>query len=123
MNNVESQIGLMNQSELSTMLGVDRGLITKWQKFGLPYREYGTENMYQFSIVLYWSEGHKHAKELGLNEHDPALCWLLGYAGCLEFMTPRDYQDKALERCVLTFGLSESETYFRLGILRGIGVY
>ena len=69
MNNVESQIGLMNQSELSTMVGVDRGLIIKWQKYGLPYREYGTGTLY------------------------------------------------------IDFGLSDSETYFRLGILRGIGVY
>ena len=46
MNNVESQIGLMNQSELSTMVGVDRGLIIKWQKYGLPCREYGTGTLY-----------------------------------------------------------------------------
>ena len=46
MNNVESQIGLMNQSELSTMVGVDHGLIIKWPKYGLPYREYGTGTLY-----------------------------------------------------------------------------
>ena len=46
MNNVESQIGLMNQSELSTVVGVDRGLMIKWQKYGLPYHEYGTGTLY-----------------------------------------------------------------------------
>lgn len=111
----------INQSDLSALLGIDRGRITALQKQGLPYESAGRGKpaRYIAPVVLGWWFGRDYAKKRGLNVGDPATLALLGYS--LAAASDPDWKDSA-RRLAGWMNITGSKFEHLFGIVEGIRI-
>lgn len=109
----------LSKTELSKMLGVDRGTIGNWAAQGMPKIESaGKHPGYSASLCIYWKMGHTIATARKI-EITPvqkiAVGWLSGFAG-----DPLAEDEKLFFKAMQGAGLSSRVAYGHLEFARGV---
>lgn len=115
----------LSQSEIATLMEVDRTTIRSWTQLGMPHRPpdvKGGRGAYSFSACLYWRVGHEliQRRPLRNKEITPlqkvALGWVMGN----ETTTFRDDDIAAFSSMMAGLGIERASALRDLDFARGV---